>query len=145
MQKYLNKYWILKLRVMLRGLAWDNTKSVLVQTRPWALLTLGRVFSCSSWSFSLQDTHPPMMSFGLVLSLRASRLRIAHLAYLNDKQWCKIRKHYMMYLKGIQGKHKVAIAWVLMRGFRFQLLLAWSVSHKGRLLNTLRKIKQTTC
>ena len=56
MHKYLNKHWILKIRVMLRGLPGINTKSVLVLARLWALPTLGRVFSCTSWSFSLQDT-----------------------------------------------------------------------------------------
>ena len=40
---------------MLRGLPGSNTKLVLVETRLWALPTLGRVFSYSSWS-SLQDT-----------------------------------------------------------------------------------------
>ena len=40
---------------MHRGLPGSNTKLVLVLTRLWALLTLSRVFGCSSGSFFLQD------------------------------------------------------------------------------------------
>ena len=70
---------------MHRGLPEGNTKSVLMLSRPWALPTLGRVFSCASWSFSLQDTSTTL-SCGSVLPSRASRPCVVHLAYLNEMQ-----------------------------------------------------------
>ena len=95
------------------GLAWGNTKSVLVETRPWALPTLGRVFSCSSWSFSLQDmsTNHHLLAW---LQPCPSVPCIAHLAYLGDMQRCKcmnIRKTthdawvLMMQHKAIKERH----------------------------------------
>ena len=63
---------------MLRGLPESNTKLVLVLTRPWALLTLSRVFGCSRGFFSLQDAFS---QYRLVVRFR-QHVRLVHVLYI---------------------------------------------------------------
>ena len=85
---------------MLRGLPGFDTKLVLVETRPWALLSLGRAFSCSSLIASLAQSMtqvgisifwigPPVHHLLARLQLCPLVPRVAHLVYLDDMQRCK--------------------------------------------------------
>jgi len=70
---------------MHRGLPEGNTKLVLILARPWALLTLGRIFGSFSGSFHLLAISVEHRLVGR-LQHRVLHVTRVHLAYLNKVQ-----------------------------------------------------------